>query len=83
MDEQTLAALIASTARANPDNEGWFTAADFARDCRRGRDWASRRLAAAVASGQVVCERRTTTNVLGELASKPMYRAVKVKVGRK
>ena len=84
MDEKTLAELIASTARANHDNAGWFTAAEFAAAAGKSRYWACQRLTRAVSDGEVVCERRMATNVLGDPQSKPMYRRVraKVKVGK-
>lgn len=77
MDGKELASLIRSTVSKTPDNDGWFTADAFATDNGRSRYWACKLLTAAIGAGIVACERRMTTNILGEPQSKPMYRLVK------
>ena len=77
MDGKELASLIRSTVSKTPDNDGWFTAEAFATDNGRSRYWAWKLLTAAIGAGIVACERRMTTNILGEPQSKPMYRLVK------
>ncbi len=74
MDEATLAAIIASTAKASPTNEGWFTSYDLARQTGRSQKWASHLIRIAVTNGELIAERRLSTNVLGQAQSVPMYR---------
>lgn len=85
MDANELAQLIASTAKADPDNQGWFTAAEFAERAGKCRYWATQRLTAAVRAKTMVVETRMCRNVVGNYQAKPMYRPAKAtaKAGRK
>lgn len=73
MTELDLAQLIASTVRTT-DNDGWFTTYDLAQQIGRSQRWVSGAIRAAVARGELIAERRLSTNVLGQAQSVPMYR---------
>lgn len=71
-------AILASLEDVAPDREGWFTSTEFAEACDppTSQTTANARLRKLMKAGKLEAARRKDLNIVGDVISKIMYRAI-------